>query len=374
MRIAIVGCGYVVEYYARTLPNYPELELVGVADRRQDRADKVSRALGVVAYDSLESLLADERVELVVNLTNPKSHFEVSKACLQAGKHVYSEKPLAVELERARELVALAENRGLGLAAAPCSVLGEAAQTVWRALRESELGNVVLVHAELNDGMVHRMAHSLWRNEFGMPWPSDDEFATGCTLEHAGYALSWLCAFFGPVRALTAYSTTLIRDQGTKRALLRAPDYSIACLELASGVVARLTNSFVAEPDRGFNVFGEHASLRVSTVWRYDSPILIRRNKKGVFEQPAPYPLVREAVWEHRYRTREGLSMDFARGVHELCSSLNEKRPCRIGARFSLHVNEVTLAIQNAGISGGRIPIESSFEPMSPMPWAVAGV
>jgi predicted dehydrogenase len=96
MRMAFVGCGFVADLYAGTLNQHPELALAGVTDRDADRAHAFARRHDVTAYDSLDALLADERVDLVVNLTNPESHFAVSKAALEAGKHVYSEKPLAL--------------------------------------------------------------------------------------------------------------------------------------------------------------------------------------------------------------------------------------------------------------------------------------
>jgi predicted dehydrogenase len=371
MQLAIIGCGFVCDLYLRTLPNHPELSLVGVFDRATERADAVGAALGVEVYESLQAVLDDRRVDLVINLTNPSSHFEITRACLEAGKHVYSEKPLAMQMDQARELVRLAESRGLGLASAPCNVLGEAAQTVWSLLRKRAIGDVALVYAELDDGMVHRTFYSACLNEFRTPWPSQDEFETGCTIEHAGYFLSWLFAFFGPAVAVTAYSATLIGDKGTAVPLRRnAPDFSVACIELSNGVVARLTNSIVAMRDHSLTVFGQGGALRVENGWSYDSPIWLRRRQRGSLSAPELQPLVRPATWEHRYRTTPGIFMDYARGVNELASSISERRPCRIGARFSLHVNEVALAIQNAGREGTTIKIESSFDPIEPMPWA----
>ena len=123
--------------YLRTLPNHPDLGLVGVTDLDPT----VPGVCGLswrpeIRYGGRPT--PDPRVELVLNFTNPRSHFVVTEACLEAGKHVYSEKPLAMELEQARTLVELAEARGLGLASAPCRVLGETAQTVWKALRERQ--------------------------------------------------------------------------------------------------------------------------------------------------------------------------------------------------------------------------------------------
>ena len=93
MRLALIGCGNVAPFYLKTLPKYRQLQLVGVMDQDEERATRFSRYYSVFRYSFLDELLDDTRVELVLNLTNPRSHFEISKACLMAGKHVYSEKP-----------------------------------------------------------------------------------------------------------------------------------------------------------------------------------------------------------------------------------------------------------------------------------------
>jgi predicted dehydrogenase len=242
MRIAIVGCGFVADYYLKTLPNYPELEIAGVTDRVKSRIEHFSAYHKVPTYESVQALLADPSVELVLNLTNPRSHYEVSKAALESGKHVYSEKPLAMAMPEAEELVKLADAKGLLISSAPCSLLGETAQTLWKALREQKVGQVRLVYAEMDDGLVHRMPYKSWISESGIPWPYKDEFEVGCTLEHAGYYVTWLTAFFGPAETVTAFSACLVPDKQTDVALeVNAPDFSVACIKFASGVVARLT-------------------------------------------------------------------------------------------------------------------------------------
>ncbi len=122
------------DFYASTLQNHPELEVVAVHDRDPERAARFASYHGLPLAGSLAEILADPRASILVNLTNPASHFEVSKAALEAGKHVYTEKPLAMTFAQAEALVELAERRRLELAAAPCGVLGEAAQTLWEAL------------------------------------------------------------------------------------------------------------------------------------------------------------------------------------------------------------------------------------------------
>ena len=162
MQLAIVGCGFVADFYMTTLPNYPHLKVKGVLDRDKQRQARFAKHYSLSEYASMEQLLADEDVQIVLNLTNPSSHYELSKASLAAGKHVYSEKPLSMDMQEARELVDLAEEKGLRLSGAPCSVLSESAQTIWQQLRQESIGKVRLVYAELDDGLVHRMRYRKW--------------------------------------------------------------------------------------------------------------------------------------------------------------------------------------------------------------------
>ncbi|MGF1478681.1 MAG: Gfo/Idh/MocA family protein [Cyanophyceae cyanobacterium] len=373
MRIAIVGCGFVADYYLSTLPLHPELELVGVMDRNQERAARCAARRSLFHYRSLEELLADERVELVLNLTNPSSHFSVSWACLAADKHVYSEKPLGMTLAEAEQLVALAEQRGLSLASAPCNVLSETAQTVWKALREGAVGSVRLVYAEMDDGLVHRMPYQKWLSESGIPWPYKDEFEVGCTLEHAGYYITWLTAFFGPAELVTAFSSCLIPDKQTDVSLEgQSPDFSVACIKFSSGVVARLTCGIVAPHDHSLQVIGDEGILYTDDCWYYRSPVYIKRRltiRRKMILTPwsQKVPLVGN---RSQLRTKASQQMDYCRGVAELATAITEQRPCRLSAQYSLHINEIVLAIHNALETGSSYRLTSSFEPMEPMPWA----
>src|SRR6266498_1541742 len=154
MNIAIVGCGYVAEFYGKTLGNYPNLKLLGAFDSNENNLHAFCHRWSVQRYASLQQLLENPSIQLVLNLTNPRSHYEITRQCIEAGRHVYSEKPLAMDSEKARELVDLAQKRDVYLACAPCSMLGETAQAVWKALRENVIGRVRLVYANFDDGMI----------------------------------------------------------------------------------------------------------------------------------------------------------------------------------------------------------------------------
>ena len=142
MRFGIVGCGFTADHYLLCTKPYPFLELAGATDRDAERANQFCARHSVTNFPTLDAMLADPGIEIIVNLASSSSHYEVIKACLEAGKHVYTEKPMATKFSEARELVDLAQAKGLYLSMAPCNLLGETAQTIWRALRKNEIGSV----------------------------------------------------------------------------------------------------------------------------------------------------------------------------------------------------------------------------------------
>ena len=189
-KIAIVGTGFVADYYMTTLANHPQLELAGVWDRDAGRLETFAAFHGARRYDSLQDVLGDAETQIVVNLTPPASHFEVSKAALDAGKHVYCEKPLAMSFDEARTLTDLADKKSLTLCAAPANALSDAFDEFAARLASGAIGRPRLVYAEMEDGPVFRTAWQDWRSRSGAPWPGLHEFQVSCTVEHAGYALS----------------------------------------------------------------------------------------------------------------------------------------------------------------------------------------
>jgi predicted dehydrogenase len=371
VRIALVGTGYVADYYFRTLQSYPDLQIVGAWDNRPSALQHFCTAHQIHAFSSYEELLAGD-AQIVVNLTNPESHYEVSLLALQADKHVYSEKPLGMDMAQATELVALATQRKLYLSGAPCSLLGESAQTLWRELRRGRIGSVYCAYAEMDDGLVSNMAYRGWLSETGIPWPWKNEFETGCTLEHAGYYLAWFPAFFGPATHVTAMSSTLVKDKSTDEPLAHnGADFSVATVTFQSGVVVRLTCSIVAEHDHQLRVFGDAGTLSIEDSWFYGSPVKLQKSfnvRRRQITSPKLPVKMRGKAAKHKYRGSQ--QMDFAKGISELSESISQGRRCRLNADYMLHVNELVLAIHHAGPDGVSVPITSRFEAIEPMDWA----
>lgn len=375
--ISIIGCGYVADFYMATLPNHPELQLKGVFDRDAERLRAFSGYHGVHAYDDLDQLLSDPDVELVLNLTNPSSHYDVSRAALEADKHVYSEKPLTLNMADARSLYDIAKSRGLSLAAAPATYLGEAARAAATVISSGEIGKVRLVYAELDDGMVFRKGCEDWRSASGAPWPLADEFEVGCTLQHASYYVTWLCDLFGPVRSLTAFASRQFDSKGPAvGASALADDFSVSCLTFDNGVVARLTCGLIAPRDRRLRIIGDDAVLVVEDGWDTRSRVYVERPEhrsgSGGMSRARDALLRRFPAWTRRrwvsfvrpkYHVPTGHPgrLDYARGPALQAAGLRDGGVSELDAAMALHVTEVTLMMAETRINSMGRAVTTSF-------------
>lgn len=371
--IAIIGCGFVADLYMRSLATFPEIKVIGVYDKDAARLKSFCDYWTVPPSAGIAELfrsLPDET--LILNLTNPGAHHKVSLACLTEGFHVYSEKPLATDMKDARELHGLAQKNGLMLASAPCSFLGEAAQTLGAALRSGMAGTPRLIYAELDDGFIPQAPYGNWHSESGAPWPHDDEFRVGCTLEHAGYYLSWLIALFGSVKTVVAASANLIPDKVADGK--SAPDFSVATLFFEAGPTARLTCSIVAPHNHQIQVIGDKGVITVKKAWDNSAAVRFHRRftiRRKLLEHPIGRRFRLRGKTHPKVRRTGAASMNFALGPVELLAAIRDKRPSRMSADFALHLNEVTLAIQNAGDSTGAQKMQTRCSRAEPMPWAI---
>jgi predicted dehydrogenase len=409
MRIGIIGCGYVFDHYMATLAKYPGLQVAGVTDRDPAQAARVGQFYGLPIFPDNAALLADPSVQIVVNLTSIESHYEVTKAALEAGKHVYSEKPLVADMDQARELVALAEARGLWLSAAPSNALSATSQTMWKAVADGAVGDVRMVYAEFDDNPIYLMSPEGWRSRSGAPWPYLHEYEMGCTWEHVGYHLAWMCAIFGPVRSVTAFSKHTLPDK-TDRPLdpPDTPDFSVACLDFESGVVGRVTCSIAAPYDHRMRIIGNRGMVHADTYRHYECPVYLEPFTKlsmnarkarsvrvnSLLQWPfgvggRRVPLVRtpppgaERVtdpmgprrwwdprdWLRRIKRAQLGQQDKCIGIAELADAVERGRAPFPGHDFTLHLTELTLAIQAAGPDGASHRLQTRFDPV-PLPEA----
>jgi predicted dehydrogenase len=352
VNVAIIGCGNIAGPYAQDLPNYPEINLIGVADIDPARAQSFAETHGTHAYPTVEALLADPDVHLVINLTTQHAHKSITTQCLEAGKHVWSEKPLSMSYEEAAGLVALATSRGLRLGCSPFMLMGEAQQTAWKWLREGQLGEVRLIFAEVNWGRIevwHPEPHSFYK--------------AGPLFDVGVYPLAIITAIYGPARRVWAYGRVLHPDRttlGGEPFRVEAFDYITASIELEGGQIVRLTSDFyvsnMSTRQTGIEFHGDASSLHLASWHIFNSKLLFAPFDKPPEEVPLLRPPHKGVPW--------------GRGVWEMVCAMREGRPHRFTGEHAAHVTEVLCATTEAARTGRPVEIVSDFAPPLPMEWA----
>lgn len=405
MNIAFVGCGFVFDIYMRTLRAHPELVVKGVYDRQADRVKRAGDFYGFHGYESLEALLADPEVDTVVNLTNIGSHFEVSKAAMEAGKNVYSEKPLTKSVEQSQTLYEIAAANNVRLYAAPCNILSDSVRTLFKAVEDGAIGKPLLVYAELDDNPIHLMNFENVKSPTGTPWPLVEEIHEGCTYEHLGYHLVWICGLLGPAVSVTAYSNELIADKADEvPGMSGTPDYSVINLHFAGGASARITCSVVAPRDHRMRVIGYTGEISTDSYRQYRAPVYLEHFSKTSLSarkfrsiRATPWlgrlfgiggrklPLVRN--WQsgavegdqqmrtsfkqrmiEALRRNQVYAQDKFAGIAEMGRELKANEPQYLSPDFIMHINELTLMAQAAGPDGMTARPTTSFAPLGRIP------
>lgn len=351
MNVAIVGCGNIAGSYSKDIKAKANLRLVGFYDIEPSRAEALAAEHGGRVYRSFEELLADEEVDIVVNLTIFEAHYQVSQRALAAGKHVYSEKPLALRYREAKALVELARAKGLRLACAPITFLGEAPQTAMKLIREGGLGRLRVVYAEVNHGRIES-----WH-----PNPAPF-YAVGPMLDVGVYPLALVSALLGPARSVTAFARTLKSERVTKTGepfTISAPDFYVVLIEF-DGVLMRLSANFYvsskSHQGEGVEFHGDAGSLYLASWFQADAALAFA----PFGEAYAPVPLVRQPA----------AGLDWARGLEDFAEAIASGRPARVTGEHAAHLVEILEAINASVATGQRVSLSSSFTPPAPMAWA----
>jgi predicted dehydrogenase len=348
---AVVGCGTIAPRYVEALRHHPDrIRLVGAHDLERSRAETLAASFAGKTYRSLDEALADETVELVVNLTTHTQHAEISARGLEAGKHVYSEKPLALVFDEARELVELAARKSLRLGCAPSTFLGEAQQTAWNLIREGRLGTVRVVYAEANWGRIES-----WH-----PRPQSI-YDVGPLIDVGVYSLTILTTFFGPASRVLGFARGLLPERTTLDGTAftpAAPDFVCALVEFRSGCIARLTTNFyvLSQSQQGLEFHGDDGFLHLGSFQEFDCALELA----GPDGSREAVPLLRPP-----YR-----GIDWARGVVDLAEAVASGGPQRVTGAQAAHVVEILSAITASVAEERPLEVHSEFAAPAPMEWA----
>ncbi len=352
IRVGIIGCGEIAGPYVQTLQPYSQVELAGVAARTQEKCTLFAGKHGLRAYESIPDLLADKSIDLILDLTGQDAHAEIVAKCLDAGKHVYCEKPLALNYREAEQLVARAKQAGLLLGSAPSTFMGEAQQTAAKLIREGRLGTVRVVYAEVNH----------WRIEAWHPSPQLF-YACGPLFDMGPYPLVLLTSIFGPARRVQAWGHVLLPERQTKDGTpfrLEKPDFVVALVEFRSGPVARLTINYYTDWKKKegelVEFHGDLGSLFLAHVSIFSAGV----EYAEFGESYEAVPLVKEPF----------RGIEWARGVVDMAEALREGRPHRATGEQAAHIIEIMEGTARAMETERPVDIKSDFVLPAPMEWA----
>jgi predicted dehydrogenase len=351
-RVALIGAGDIAGEYLTTLAGFPDLAVTAVADLLPERARARAEEFGVPVWGSPQEVLRRDDVDLVVNLTVPAAHTEVALAAIEAGKHVWSEKPLALGRESARAVLDAAAARGVAVGNAPDTVLGPAIQTSHRLLAAGAVGTPQTVLT-----LMQGPGPDLWH-----PRPQF-LFAKGAgpLLDIGPYYVTALVQLLGPVVSVSAQGHTAqaVRtiaagpDAGT-RFPVEVPTHVSVVTTFASGVVGTSVYSFDSAVRRQlFEITGSGGVLEVP-VSGFDGPTRLLTSTE------------RDAPW--RTVPAEGVPCGRGVGVLEMARAIRAGTRPRAGGELAYHVLDVMLAVEESIARAAPVRVESTAPAVPPIP------
>jgi predicted dehydrogenase len=354
MGVGVIGAGVISDIYLANLTSFPDVRVLRIADLDTARAATQAEKHRVPAYGTTEELLADPEVELVVNLTIPVAHVEIGLAALDAGKHVWAEKPLALDRESGRKLLDRAREKGLRVASAPDTVLGASLQTARRAIDDGLIG-------------APRTALALFQAPGPESWHPAPEFlfqaGGGPLLDMGPYYLTELVQLLGPIRRVTGAGgrnreTRVIGSgprAGTEFAVT-VPTTVTALVDFEHGGSAQVVLSFdSALPRTLLEITGTLGAVVVPDPNRFDGPTLVHTlGTTDLTELPAT-----------------GHTASRGTGALELARAIRAGVPERASGELAYHVLDAMLSIEESIASGTPVPVESTVDvpPALPLGW-----
>jgi predicted dehydrogenase len=350
-RVGIVGCGDVTNLYLPGTAPFDSIELAACADLDADRAAALSARGGFPAVPP-DALLADPSIDIVLVLTPPAAHAPVARAAIAAGKHVYTEKPLAVTRDDARTILAEADAAGVRVGAAPDTFLGGGLQTARAVIDSGAIGVPIAATASHT-----HLGPEGWHPNPGIFYATGG----GPLLDVGPYYVTALVNMLGPIMAVSAEG----RGVGTERLIgagpragqtvtAEVPTTVFGTLAFESGAIGGLTASFdvVASRTPFLEIHGTAGSLSLGDPNEFDGAIRYR-------------PLGAEA-WEDVPLQFDG-SVGRGIGLADLIDAIRSGQPHRASGELAFHVLDVLLAIETASTSGRRERVTSRCERPAPL-------
>ena len=372
IKIGIIGCGTISMVYLNNFKNhFRNVEVAAVADLIQEKAQASAKIYGIPVSCAPEELLRMPEIQIVLNLTIPAAHYIVNKKILEAGKHAYCEKPLAVRTEEALELVELAREKGLMCVSAPDTFLGAGIQECRRLLDSGIIGKPFGFTANL-----YSPGHELWHPNPGFLYQE----GAGPLFDMGPYYLTALIYLFGPVKRLSCFTTTGRPERNILGTMTttEVPLTYTGTLQFSSGVVGSVYMSldtwYSSLPD--IEIYGTEGTICAPDPVMFNGQVRIYEGKdltNMLDEVTEPYPAKLFAFAKGRKAFVKNIETEFPHtdnigenmrglGVSDMAQAIINKRPSRLDPYMSLHVVEIMNAMEESANTGNVIEIQSACE------------
>ncbi len=352
VKVGVIGCGNISSNYLKHMSAFEILEIKATADLIHERAEAKAAEVGATAMTVVE-LLADPEIEIVVNLTPPLAHAEVSLAAIAAGKNVQSEKPLAVTRELGQQILAAAREKGVRVGCAPDTFLGGGLQTCRKLIDDGWIGRPVAAV-----GFMLGHGPETWH-------PNPEffyKFGAGPMLDIGPYYITALVNLLGAVHRVTASAQISFPERQIlsqpfygQRIGVDVPTHVAGTLDFESGVVGTVITSFDVWDSSlpRIEVYGSEGSLSVPDPNIFGGPVRVRRAGADSWSE---IPLT------HADNVGRGI------GVADLAYAIRCGRPQRASGELAYHVLDVMSAFREASDSDRHIYLQSRVDRPAPLP------
>ena len=343
MNVGVIGCGIIAHDYVEGAAGFSTFDVVACADVDEVAGRSFADRHGI-EFSPVDELIADSSVDVVLNLTPPAVHAALVSATLRAGKHAYTEKPLAISVDAGKALVEQSREAGMRIGAAPDTFLGAAYETARTAIARGDIGEPIGAEATMLTG-----GPEGWH-------PNADFFyrvGGGPLLDIGPYYLTAMVSLLGPIAAATGFAATPTRERvlatgprAGERFGTEVPTHVAGALRFASGALGTITVSFEARGryESGLVVHGTEGSLALPDANAFGGDVKVRRDHGDW----TPVAYRADAAMETR-----GI------GLHDLVEAVRAGRPHRASGELAVHVLETIHAILCSAEEGRTIEIAS---------------
>lgn len=351
--VGVIGCGKISSIYLQAPRTFDILDIVACSDQIRERAESQAATFGIPRVLSVEELLADPTIEIVLNLTIPRAHAEIGMAALQAGKSVYGEKPLALNRTEGHALLRLAQERKLYIGSAPDTFLGGGIQTCVKLINDGAIGTPIAATAFC-------VGHGPEN------WHPDPDFyyqpGAGPLFDMGPYYLTALVALMGPVRRVASstritFPERVITSQPHQGEIIKVntPTHIAGTLEFTSGAIATLITSFDVWHHQlpHIEIYGTDGTLKVPDPNTFGGPVLLR--KAG------------EPQWSDMPLTHGYTNNSRGIGLADMAYAMRTGTSHRANETLALHVLDTMQALHESSQEGRHVVLDSTCSRPAPL-------